>query len=61
MKPRGEYLSRLVGEVIQIWLPPMAPEAERRVDSVLRYKTLVPEKPTGRGYVYRPIRSIANM
>lgn len=26
MKPRGEYLSRLVGEVIEIWLPPMPPE-----------------------------------
>lgn len=29
MKPRGEYLSRLVGEVIQIWLPPMAPEGNK--------------------------------
>ena len=26
MKKRGEYLSRLVGEVIEIWLPPMPPE-----------------------------------
>lgn len=26
MKPRGTYLSRVVGEVIEIWLPPMPPE-----------------------------------
>lgn len=35
--------------------------AERRVESVYRYETLKPEKPTGRGYVPRPIRSIMNM
>lgn len=35
--------------------------AERRAESVYRYETLVPEKPTGRGYVPRPIRSIMNM
>lgn len=29
MKPRGEYLSRLVGEVIQIWLPPMPPDENK--------------------------------
>jgi len=26
MKPRGTYLSRVVGEVIEIWLPPMPSE-----------------------------------
>lgn len=30
MKPRGEYLSRLVGQVIQIWLPPMPPEGNEK-------------------------------
>lgn len=35
--------------------------AERRVESVYKFEKLVPEKPTGRGYVPRPIRSIMNM
>ena len=29
MKTRGEYLSRLVGEVIEIWLPPDATRRKR--------------------------------
>lgn len=64
----GLYWQQTPGARSQIALPGSMPGrtppegvAERRVDSVLRYKTLVPEKPTGRGYVYRPIRSIANM
>lgn len=26
MKQRGEFMSRIVGEVVEIWLPPMPPE-----------------------------------
>lgn len=33
MKPRGEYLSGVVGEVIEIWLPPMPPEGNERAST----------------------------
>lgn len=64
----GLHWQQTPGARSQIALPGSMPGrtppdgiAERRVESVYKFEKLVPEKHTGRGYVPRPIRSIANM